>query len=139
MCIFNPFCHTVTLRIQNIKKNKKKHWSKVPDKTIWNFPPQKCTHLVKQVIFYRKVFKLPHSNSPTLHVSPKTPIFEGPKKTTSTIMQIAPPKQFPKWSVHNPIEPVCLKKYFMKIQLQLIFPKKCGVWSRKGSNIWTLL
>jgi hypothetical protein len=45
---------------------------------------------------------------------------------------------FPEWLCQNWIKPTHFQKYFRKNQLNLIFSKKCGFWSWRGSNIQTL-
>ena len=40
--------------------------------------------------------------------------------------------------VQNKLKLYIFEMDFMTIQLKLTVPKKCGFWSRKGSNIWTL-
>ena len=86
----------------------------------------------------RKVLKIERYSSVTLHVRPKNPISREKLKIISTKIQFSPQKFFTEWFCHKPIEPICFWKFFMKNELKLMFPKKCGFRTRKGSNIWTL-
>ena len=94
----------------------------------------RSTHLLKTSSFC----KLQRYGSVTLHLSPKNPISEGQRKNTSAKIQILPWQFFPQWFGHKTIESSCFWNDFMKNQLKLIFPKKCGFRCWKGSNIWRL-
>ena len=61
-------------------KFKKKNFTFIKSTCLNN----ECTH-IKKGIFYRKVFKLQHYSSVTLHVSTKNPISEVKKKIPSKI------------------------------------------------------
>ena len=74
-----------------------------------------------------------------LHVNPKNPFSVEKLKITSTKIQIFLRNFFPEWFGHKEIEHIRFWKSYMKNQLKLIFPKECGIWSRKGSNILSLL
>ena len=144
-------CHSVRERVKNAFSRKmfnlvlkifKNKTFTLMKSTNWNnlrFFTNTCTHLFKQILFDSKFFKLQRYSSVTLSLSPKIPISEGLRKITSTKIQILPRKNFPDSFGHKTIEPIWFWKDFMKNQLKLIFPKKCGFRSWKGSNIWTLL
>ena len=118
------------LAITNYKsyKFKKKKIPFLKDSLLNNLRifTNECTHILKQVIVYRKVFKFQRDSSVTFHVSPKTPNSEGSQKITSTKVQISPQKKFLEWFGPKTIEPICFQKSCMTNKLKLIFPKKCG-------------
>ena len=63
-------------------------------------------------------------SSVTLHVSLKNPISVKKLKIISPKLEIVPQNFFPERFYHKTIEYISFKKYFVKNQLRLIFPKK---------------
>ena len=117
---------------------KTSHWSKVINKTIWDFFLAPVQIFLKLIIFNIKVFKLQRESSVTLNVNLKTPISAWKFKITSKKIQVLPYKFFPEWFGQKEIESIRFWKYCMTNQLKLMFQKKCVFQSQKGSNIWNL-
>ena len=135
---FTLFRRLVHLVFKIFKKEKLHIYQMYLIEQFEIFHEQMHTYFKKQVIFDQKVFKMQRYSSVAFHDSPKTPNSEWSKKVTFRKIQILPQNSFPEWFGPKTSEPISFWKSCRKNQLKLIIPKKCGFWSRKGSNIWTL-